>query len=277
MYIELDDFRQSYVVAKNEIRKFIRGKRFMAYVILIALIFALITIFPYLLGGNIGETPGDVVASYVSAMPFMIVLAATLFASVVIVSEFEERTALILFTRPLKKTSIFVGKVLGCILLETVMIVLFYAGIVLVSLIAEGGVSSGLLVSLGMAFLYTVAASGVAVFISSVMKKGVLSAILVFFLLLMILPLISGLISASIDPWFMINQSSDAISTCIPAYVDRMNEQLQNLIDRWGLPPEMFENMMITAPDMAKAVGTMVGWSIVSMVLAWIAFIRREF
>jgi ABC-2 type transport system permease protein len=213
------------------------------------------------------------------SMNILIILAATLFASVAIVSEFEERTALILFTRPIKKTSIFLGKILGCIILETVMIAVFYAGMAVVSLIVAGSLPSELLVSFGIAFLFIVAASGVAIFISSIMKKGSTCAILAFVFLLLILPIISSVISqsTSIDPWFMLDKASDAISTSIPEYVTNMNEMMQNLIDHMGLPPEMVEQMMISAPDLVKTTVAMIGWSVVSLVLAWIAFIRREF
>jgi ABC-2 type transport system permease protein len=248
-------------------------------VALIAAVFSVITFLPYLLGGSLGETPGKVIASYVSFIYFIVILAATLFASVVIVSEFEERTALILFTRPVKKTSIFVGKVMGCLLLETVMIVLFYAGMAVTSVIVAGSVDKELLISLGLTFLFTVATSGVAVFISSVMKKGSTCAILTFVFLLLLLPILTQVINVSTgaDMWFMLDQTTDAISTCIPAYVDQANERLQHLIDLFGWPEEAFDSMMIKAPDLVKTVGTMIGWSVVSLVLAWIAFIRREF
>jgi ABC-2 type transport system permease protein len=274
MYIELDDFRQSYVVAKNEILKFVRGKKFTLYVVLVTIVYALITFLPYVVGGNLGETPGMVIANYVSFIDLLIILAATLFASIAIVSEFEERTALILFTRPIKKTSIFVGKVLGCIVLETVMIVLFYLGMAVASLLVAGSVSADLFVSLGISFLFIVAASSVAIFISSVMKKGSTCAILTFVFLLLILPIISSVIegSTSVDPWFMLNEMSSSIGTCIPEYVDMINEMLQHMGETTGL-----DFGVITAADIPKTVATMAGWSIVSLVLAWIAFIRREF
>jgi len=277
MYIELDDFRQSYVVAKNEIRKFVRGKRFTIYAVLTTVVFALITFLPYLFGGDLGDTPGEVIANYVSIVDLLIILAATLFASVAIVSEFEERTALILFTRPIKKTSIFVGKVVGCIVLETVMIVLFYLGMAVASLAVAGSVSADLFVSLGVAFLFVVAVSGVAIFISSVMKKGSTTAILTFVLLLLILPIISSVISGStsVEPWFMLDQASNAIQTSIPEYIDLVNGMLEHAAEMMGVSPE--DLGVITAPDMAKTIITMLGWSIVSLSLAWVAFIRREF
>jgi ABC-2 type transport system permease protein len=251
----MDDFRQSSVVAKNEIRKFIRGKRFTLYVVLTIFVFALITALPYILGYDPTEIPGGAVAIHLMFVPFLVIIAATLFSSVAIVSEFEERTALILFTRPIKKTSIFIGKIVGCIILETAMLVLFYIGMIVLAAFHEGAVSSGLFVSLGVAFAYIVSTTCIAIFISSIMKKGSTSAILTFFILGMILSIISAaiMVSADIDPWFMLDIASNAIT-----------------------PADMTSEFMYV-PDALTAVGTMIGWSIPSIILGWLMFIRREF
>lgn len=277
MYIELDDFRQSYVVAKNEIRKFVVGKRFALYVLLIVLVFALITFMPFLVGGNLGHTAGDVISKYVPYVFLLIILAATLFASVTIVSEFEERTALVLFTRPIKKTSIFLGKIIGCIILEATMIIAFYIGIAVVTFLVAGTVPTSLLTSLGVALLYTVAASGVAIFISSIMKKGSTAAIMTFVFLLLILTIISGVLSTVIDPWFMLDQAEGSIAKCIPEYVANANKGIQNIIDALGMDIAILKGYVVVAADMTKTVITMVGWSVASMLLAWATFIKREF
>jgi len=271
MYITTDDLRQSYVVAKNEVRKFVRGKKFTFYVAFIAFVFALITFLPYLLGGDLGDTAGEVVSKYVGFISLLALFAATLFASVTIVSEFEERTALILFTRPIKKTSIFVGKVIGCIVLESVMIVILYAFIALAMYIVGGGVSAKILTSLGLALLFVFAASSVAVLISSVMKKGSTSAIFTFLFLLLILPIISAALSgAGMDTWFVLSNASDSIAACIPEYVDMVNEMLTHMGGGASMD-------LLSTEDLVKAVATMVGWSVASLVIGWIAFIRREF
>ena len=271
MYVTADDFRQSFVVAKNEIKKFVRGKRFTLYVILVAVIFALITFIPYLVGGSLGDTAGEVVSKYVGSISLLAIFAATLFASVTIVSEFEERTALILFTRPIKKTSIFIGKVIGCIALELTMIIVLYAFIALAMFVVGGGVSVKLLTSLGLALLYVFAASSVGIFISSVMKKGSTAAILTFFLLLLIIPIISAALGgAGIDSWFMLSNASDSISTCIPEYIDMLNNMIVHMGGGVIMEP-------LSSDGFVKAVSAMIGWSVVSLVLGWLAFIRREF
>jgi ABC-2 type transport system permease protein len=281
MHIEADDFRQSYVIAKNEIRKFIRGKKFALYIGIVVAVFLLMTLLPYLLGDDLGATSGEVLSGYVSFISFLAILAATLFSSVIIVSEFEERTALILFTRPVKKTSIFVGKFLGCFALEAIVVVGFYAAITAVSYIApaEKFIPSGLLTSLGFALLFMLAASGVAVFLSTVMKKGSSSAIMTFIVLLMILPMISMIMSSAggIDTWFMLDYVSDSISNSIPEYVDLTNANIDAMIDQYPDMANMLDRMKVEAPDVLKTTVAAVAWSIVSLVLAWVAFIRKEF
>jgi ABC-type transport system involved in multi-copper enzyme maturation, permease component len=278
MYATGDDFRQIYVVAKNEITKFVRGKRFTLYVALILIIFALITALPYLVGNDLGSTPGEVLARYVDSISFLVVLAATLFASITIVSEFEERTALILFTRPIKKTSIFLGKIIGCIVLEITMIVAFYAAMAAVVFIVGGAIPAELLISLSMALLFVFAASSIAILISSVMKKGSTCSILTFVLLLMIIPVISfAMGAADIDTWFMLNTASESMATSIPEYVEINNAGLEEYADIFEQLGMNMERFIIQAPDLLKTSATMLAWGIVALVLAWAAFIRREF
>ena len=257
MYIELDDLRQSYVVAVNEIRKFIRGKKILVYGLMTLLIFVLWTILPFAAGENFSDFYGDsngIMALYLIFISTLIVIGVTLFASNVIVSEFEERTALVLFTRPIKKTSIFLGKMVGCVVVEMLFILLYYLGLAAVMLIIEGKVPVELFKYLGMAFMYVLAASGVAMLISSLLKKSGIAAVLTFFTLTLIISMVSLAISLTdVDPWFMLDQASNALS------------------------PSSANIPLVGMIEVGRAAMVMLAWSIVTMVLAWIAFIKREF
>ena len=259
MYVEFDDIRQSYVVAVNEIRKFIRGKKFLIYAACVALIFIAWTVIPFATGNSFEEAyegGGGIVSTYISFMAILIMVGATLFASNVIVSEFEDRTALVLFTRPIKKTPIFLGKILGCIVIEVFVIMLYYLGVAAVVLIVDGNVPSELFTSMELAFMYILSASGVAVALSSILKRSGTAAIITFLFLLIGISIPTGaMIIAGIDPWFMLDM---AAAEMIPS--DFVN----------GLP-------VIPMAHAARAMGVMAAWCVATMVLAWIAFIRREF
>ena len=87
--------RQSFVVMKNEIKKFFSGKRMLVFSLILAAIIFVLAVAPYLVGSEAKPFMFVAVASLV------VLMASTLFASICIVSEYEERTALIVFTRPI--------------------------------------------------------------------------------------------------------------------------------------------------------------------------------
>jgi len=261
MYIERDDFRQSYVVAKNEIIKFVRGKRLIVYAVIVCLVFLLLTAVPPLTGSGFSwyDTSiffgHSVLSAYLHFMDILIILGATLFASNAIVSEYEERTALVLFTRPIKKTPIFLGKIVGCIIVEAVFVVLYYLCVAVVLQAVNGAVPIELFTSLGVAFMYIVAATGVAMLISSVLKKSGTSAVLVFFLLLMIIPIVSLMfyLAGIDDPWFIITQAGGVLS-----------------------PPATL-GIISPMEHVARACGVLAIWGLVTSFVAWFMFTRREF
>ena len=273
MYFEFDDLRQAYVVAGNEMKKFIRSKRFTIYVVLIFVVLLLTTGLTLLFqDAGLGDTPGEVMANYMIYINIMVVVAATLFAAVVIVSEFEERTALILFTKPVKRTSIFIGKVVGCFLLESVMIIALYVLLAIIVLAVGGGIPSEFMLSLGLALIYLFAASSVAVFISATMKRGSTSAILTFVFLLLILRIFSTAIGD--ENWFMLNIASDSMATVIPEFVDNINRYFLEIMNATGIDLSKY---LFKVTEVSTSIIVMIGWGAVSLVLAWIAFIKREF
>ena len=162
------DISQIAVVAKNEMIKCVRGRKFMISLAIVVLVFLLITGLQFLLGtwDNMKDI-GMLIDVYIDNLPMIIVLVVALLSSIAIVSEFEERTALILFTRPVRRTSIFIGKLLACTIIEALIILTYYILVIIVGAIKIGGVPVEFLTSFGFAALYAFAASGIAFIISS--------------------------------------------------------------------------------------------------------------
>lgn len=251
-----DDLRQAYVVMKNEFTKTIRGRKILLFVGLIALILVLMTFMPYVFGDGLSSDPAEAVSMYLYFASFVVLLAAALFASGLIVSEYEERTALILFTKPVKKWSMFLGKFISAFALSVGFMLIYYGVTALVSLVVTGSVDVALFTSLGLAILYSFAACGVAILISAVMKKSSISTLLAFVVLLMILPMMSMLMSTSFDPWWMLDQAGNALAGVLP-------------------PSEYITSM--TSSEIWRAAGVMVGWGAVTSIIAYFLFKRREF
>ena len=300
MYVELDDFRQSAIIAKNEIVKSVRGKRFLASAILVAIVWALITLVPFLTGkGWDVLTLGDMLSSYLSYANMFVVLVVGLIGSVALVSEYEERTALILFTRPVKKTTIFIGKFLASFLLSALLLLAYYIGVVAMTLIYHQTIPLNLVESFGMCCYYIVAATGISFIFSAVMKRSSICIIFSILALMVVIPIITTMIKG--DTWYMLTTASESILTCIPEYVDAHNATIDEMYyalqkiyetilnstdpETQSYAPfvQKFISMMsmfaspIAYPNLFKEAVVMLTWGLASSVIAWILFLKREF
>ena len=308
--------RQSLVVMKNEIKKYFSGKRMFVFLALLGIIVFVIVFAPYMFGNEANPT-------YFLMMSSLVVLmASTLFASISIVSEYEERTALIVFTRPIRKTSIFAGKALACLVLTIGFTALYYIIAIIVSAAVKGSVSGDMFTSFGLACAYAFGTIGIAMFVSSIMKKGSTATIITFVILAIIITAFSLVLNAAnVDSFWMIDQAAGSIETCSRDYRDMTNAAIEQLInalmdptnfihfDKFasnldtyqgviiapdvllnGLVPNLADSawdlsalanntgaMEVKAPDYVRDTFVMIGWGVVGMVAAFVAFLRREF
>ena len=308
--------RQSLVVMKNEIKKYFSGKRMFVFLALLGIIVFVIVFAPYMFGNEANPT-------YFLMMSSLVVLmASTLFASISIVSEYEERTALIVFTRPIRKTSIFAGKALACLVLTIGFTALYYIIAIIVSAVIKGSVSADMFTSFGLACAYAFGTIGIAMFVSSIMKKGSTATIITFVILAIIITAFSLVLNAAnVDSFWMIDQAAGSIETCSRDYRDMTNAAIEQLInalmdptnfihfDKFasnldtyqgviiapdvllnGLVPNLADSawdlsalanntgaMEVKAPDYVRDTFVMIGWGVVGMIAAFVAFLRREF
>lgn len=250
--------KQSYVVMKNEIVKFTRGKKMLLFTALIFLVLILLTAVPYILGEGLSDNATELAASYSSFIALIVLLFATLFASTSLVSEFEERTALILFTRPVKKSSILLGKLTASMVIGIAFLAFYYIFTSVVSLAVAGSVDATLLTSFGLAVLYLFCMVGIALLISSVMKKGSTATIITFVMSLLIFSIISTLLGAyDVENWWLPDIASSAI------------------YDVFGFT---FGGMMpAVTVDLVQTSGVFIVWGLVTTVIAYFLFKRRSF
>ena len=308
--------RQSLVVMKNEIKKYFSGKRMFVFLALLGIIVFVIVFAPYMFGNEANPT-------YFLMMSSLVVLmASTLFASISIVSEYEERTALIVFTRPIRKTSIFAGKALACLVLTIGFTALYYIIAIIVSAVVKGSVSADMLTSFGLACAYAFGTIGIAMFVSSIMKKGSTATIITFVILAIIITAFSLVLNAAnVDSFWMIDQAAGSIETCSQDYRDMTNAAVEQLInalmdptnfihfDKFASNMSAYESIVVTpdallhglvpnladsawdlsalanntgamevkAPDYVRDTFVMIGWGVVGMIAAFVAFLRRDF
>lgn len=257
-----DDLRQSYMVMKNELVKFFRGRKILLFLVLIGLVLGLLTFLPYLLGHSLPKDKNALSALYITFIQIVTLLSVTLFTSTQIVSEFEERTALILFTRPIRKTSIFLGKMAASLLMGALFVSIYYAASCLVSLVIAGGIGGGMLKSYGLALLFVFTLSGMSMAVSSITKKASTSAMLTFFVIVLISPVVANILSSSgIASWWTLENLGDSISNVLDGYAVAMASM----------------SMETSVIDAGRSAGMMVVWGLVYSAIALAVFKKRDF
>ena len=193
----MEDLRQALIVSRYEALKFLSGYKLLIFGIIMITSLLLLSIANIIFMDN--PTVNSVYSSFISFVSLLALLGATLFTSTTLSSEFEERTALVLFTKPIKKSSIFLGKILIAFALNVAIFAIYYIVTTLVGLIITHDISIDLLASFGYLVTYIFTLTGIAVMFSSLMKKSSSASILTFVFVLLVPSLILAVIMLAQD------------------------------------------------------------------------------
>lgn len=216
-YTTNSDIRQVFAVMENEIIKFLRGKKIYIYLAIIGLLMALDIGISLMVENSEGvrqsiTQDGDEIASAILGDLYLVlIIMATLFTAGAISSEYEERTALILLTKPIRRISIVFGKFLASFAVGFATLFLYMLVAIVLKLIGNGHIDGDMFAGLGVYLIYVMAITGVAMFVSAFAKKSSTSALLTLFVLL-ILPLILEAIlgARGLDTWFLLGSLGSA-------------------------------------------------------------------
>ncbi|MFA5312843.1 MAG: ABC transporter permease subunit [Methanomassiliicoccales archaeon] len=265
------DLAQIFTVAKYDAFKHLRSKRLLGIVAIIALLIIVNLVLPPALGEDYADSPTDFASGFIGMMPTLIIIIATLFAGDAIVSEFQGRTGYLLFPNPVKRSSLYIGKMASAIGLGALLVALYYVVTFVLTFAVTGETTALLVWSMLLAFIYTAAAIAVGFMISSFMKGSTGALILTFALLFMILPMISGIMSMTdFKPEFELTFQANSVSYMLedPYPVDSKEVM------------EISEGQTMTIwyyyPQPWIAAGVMSLYAVVAAALGYIGFKKRE-
>ncbi len=213
--IELEKLR---IVAGYEFLKHIRRKRL--YVILGLTVFAelLVLILVPVLGDGYPDNV-LVMAALLSIGPSLATLGAIFFAGDAIAGEFENKTGYILFTNPVRRITLVIGKYLACYASVTLLILLGYA-IVCISLLAiYGSIPIETLGSFGLCLLYAGSVLSVTFFFSSISKGAMGATVITLVFIMVISGIVDSVLTMTGQPhWFLLSTNGDTIATIYGGY-----------------------------------------------------------
>ncbi|MEM3519140.1 MAG: ABC transporter permease [Candidatus Hadarchaeales archaeon] len=195
------DIEQMLTVAKYEIKKYVKGRRVLATVILIIPISLLAIYFV----ANTKLTQYDFIDDYFMILTLISAVIGILYGSDAISSEFAQKTGYVTLAMPVGRVWMGMGKFLAAAALASVSIVIPFAMGVVYMVAVYGSLPSGLLLSLGHLILYGLATMSAAFAISAAFSGEVLPVIISYFVFIIIMPYIEALILAwAIEPWFFL-------------------------------------------------------------------------
>lgn len=263
----MSEFERLRIVAGYEFLKHFRRKRL--YVILgLTLIAELaVLILVPVLGDGFPDSV-MVMAALLSVGPALATIGAIFFAGDAIAGEFESKTGFILFTNPVKRSTLVIGKYLACYAAVALLVILGYV-IVAISLLAiYGTVPIETLSSFGLCLLYAGSVLSVTFFFSSISKGAMGATVITLVFIMVISGIIDSVLMMTGQPhWFMLSTNGDTISTVYGGYEVFMG----GLGGGGGMMP--FE---LETPDIGLSVISMVGYLAVGFLLSlWISKRRQ--
>jgi ABC-type transport system involved in multi-copper enzyme maturation permease subunit len=201
------DIIQMGRVTKYELLNYVRSLRFIVLLIITAIIIGALT------GVTAYYRPPALLVSglafygtWWSVITALIALCAALFGGDAISGEFQNKTGYFLFGHPIRRSSVFLGKMAAAFLASAVIIAVYAAVTVLNGWYYTGVPPIQFWESVAFALIYLLGALGFTFLFSSMFKSGAMSIIVTLVLLLFGFTIIDLLVTdvAHYEPWFSI-------------------------------------------------------------------------
>lgn len=263
----MSEFERLRIVTGYEFLKHFRRKRLYVILGLTLLAELAVLILVPVLGDGFPDSV-MVMAALLSVGPSLATIGAIFFAGDAIAGEFESKTGFILFTNPVKRSTLVIGKYLACYAAVALLVILGYV-IVSISLLAiYGTVPIETLSSFGLCLLYAGSVLSLTFFFSSISKGAMGATVITLVFIMVISGIIDGVLMMTGQPhWFMLSSNGDTIATVYGGYEAFMG----GLGGGGGMMPFEMET-----PDIGLSVISMVGYLALGFLLSiWISKRRQ--
>ena len=265
----MSEFDKLRVVIGYEFLKHIRRRRLYIILGLTVLVEAAVLIAVPLLMEEGYPKEVKVMAAMLTIGPSLATIGAVFFAGDAIAGEFEGKTGFILFTNPVRRITLVIGKYIAGLTAVAMLIVLGYVIVSISLLVIYGTVPAETAKSFGLCLLYGGAVLSVTFFFSSI-SKGSMGATVITLVFIMVVSAIldSILIMADKPHWFLLSTNGDSIATVYGGYELFMGGFS---MEGMGIPSQWLQD-----PEIHLMVVSMVIYLVAGFVLSiWISGKRQ--
>ena len=259
-------------VARFELLRQLRRRRLLILLIIAAILLVLLIVVIQVFG-SASSNAYAYASSFAGSVTILAALAATFFGADALVGEFEHRTGYLLLPQPVTRTAIFLGKLVAAVSLTILTLGVYYGVVAAATGIVKGNVPIELGYSFLLAALYSIAALGLAFFLSSALRGTTMASVLTFATLFFILTIVSTILTvASVRPDGNLAFAGGTISNILAGpYPQSYPGDLEVPIGGPG-----GGRFRAYSPAVPISILVMAIWAVVGLGLAWFLYQRRE-
>lgn len=259
-----EDYKNIYLNIRFESLKNWKAKSLIVALGTAIVLSMLFFLMPILTNTEFPSEADEFLSSNLGLINYLIMLCAILFGADAINREHQNKTTLIIYPLPQRRTSIVVGKFIVHLLSSWLIIMLYYSIISVETMYIYGldVLTTDMIKSMLFAFLYMTAVLAIAFFLSTITNSSAISMTLTFFLFFLLLPTVNSvLIMVDIDSsWILTNYS------CFITKIFRFPSEM-------FLPRHMLSSVEV---DFYKGINVCLMYVITFFSLSWILALRKE-
>jgi ABC-2 type transport system permease protein len=209
----MSDMEKLGIVIKFEFLKHIRRKRLYIILAIALLTEALVLILiPTLMTDGFPKSV-NVMAGLLTLGASLAALGAVFFAGDAIAGEYESKTGFLLFTNPIKRELLWIGKYLAGFIAITALIIFTYIIVAISLLVIYHQVPIAIFESFGLCLFYAGAVLSTTFFFSAVSKGSMGATIITLLFVWMFCGILESILAYTGNPyWFILSAGGDSIT-----------------------------------------------------------------
>jgi ABC-type transport system involved in multi-copper enzyme maturation permease subunit len=152
-------------------------------------------------------------AGMLTVGPSLAAIGAVFFAGDAIAGEFESKTGFLLFTNPIKRVVLWIGKYLASFIAITLLIVFTYVIIAISLLVIYHEVPIEILTSFGLCLFFASAVLSTTFFFSAISKGSMGATIMTLLFVWMFCGILESVLAFTGNPyWYILSAGGDSIA-----------------------------------------------------------------
>ncbi|MEM0156318.1 MAG: ABC transporter permease [Thermoplasmataceae archaeon] len=258
---------QIRVYMEQNLQFYLRTRRFIVFLVLVALITALIY---SLMAFKVIAVPSDEVGFdtlFYSFVGDVVLILGSFLGGDAMATDFSLKTGTFVLSQPSKRLSILLGRYLGALAVGAAIITLYYILGALGMVYLFHGVPVGVGESYLLALLYTASAIGFGFLFSSMFKNGSSAIVATFLVMFLIFSIVQGVLDVTkIEPWFLLTYGGGVVTTVLsPLTFTHIHVLNEGRVSVTTYTPYVWEGIAI-----------MVGYLAISLIISILIYNRRQ-